>query len=308
MRPELRPVGSRRIAGLVALAAAVVLSVHSGPLRAEATAGQRIYLEGVRAYEVADYTTAVAKMREALKTDGSEGLRKFRASGFKEEDYLPHFFLGLSLEKTVAREDALAELRESERQGALRGKASSVRLLEAALLRLSPPPTRVPETPTAAPVLEVAVPTAPPSVAPAVRDVPGGSGARAPAAGGSSSPVPGRPPAPAALRATAPPAAAALPADSVGERRASLREGLRAFFRAEYSQAAVRLEPLAESDPMARHFLACSLAGRFLLGGRKDTALLDRARSEYGKAGSVGDSLPSPELVPEAIREILRAR
>ncbi len=290
---------SLRFPWLVALVAAVVLSAQPATLRAEATAGQRAYLEGIRAYEIADYTTVVAKMREALKTDGNEGLRKFRATGLNEEDYLPHFFLGLSLEKMGVREEALAELRESERQGAVRGKASSVRLLEAALARLSPPPTRVPEAPTAVPS-----PTAP-----SRRRLPPVDSHRC----GSCR---GKPPPTTrgselrqltAFRPTASPAAVP-PADSIGERQASLREGLRAFFRAEYGQAAVRLEPLAATDPMARRFLAFSLVGRYILGGRRDDALLSRAQSEYEKAVAGGDSLPSPELVPEAIREALRAR
>ena len=311
MYPERGPFAPQRFTRLVALVAVAVLSGHPATLRAEATAGQRAYLEGVRAYEVADYPAAVAKMREALKTDASEGLRKFRASGFKEEDYLPHFFLGLSLEKTGAREEALAQLRESERQGAIRGKASSVRLLEAALVRLSPPPTQVPEAPTVAPALTVAVPTAPPPVTPTAQAAPRESGPTAPTADRVTPKPQGRPTAPAdatALRATASPSAAPIPADSFGERRASLREGLRAFFRAEYRQAAVRLEPLAGADPMARRFLAFSLAGRYILGGRRDAALLARAQSEYEKAVAAGDGLPSPELIPEAIREALRAR
>ncbi len=313
MCPE-RDEGARlRFSWLVALVTAVVLSSQPATLRAEATPGQRAYLEGIRAWEVADYTTVVAKMREALKTDGAEGLRKFRATGFKEEDYLPHFFLGLSLEKTGAREEALAELRESERQGAVRGKASSARLLETALSRLTPPPTRVPEAPTAAPPATVAIPTAPPQMIPTVSEAPRESGPAALTVGRVPSPARSRPTAPTAVVATvhhptASPAAVPVPADSLGERRASLREGLRAFFRAEYGQAAVRLEPLAATDPMARRFLAFSLAGRYILGGRRDAALLSRARSEYEKAVAGGDGLPSPELIPEAIREALRAR
>jgi hypothetical protein len=107
---------------------------------------------------------------------------------------------------------------------------------------------------------------------------------------------------------TASPTAVTFPADSIGERQASLREGLRAFFRAEYRQAAVRLEPLAATDPMARRFLAFSLVGRYILGGRRDAALLSRAQSEYEKSIAAGDGLPSPELVPEAIRDALRAK
>jgi hypothetical protein len=311
MHPERGQVSSPRFAWLVALTTVVVLAAHPAILRAEATVGQRAYLEGIRAYEIADYSTAVARMREALKTDRSEGLRKFRATGFKEEDYLPHFFLGLSLEKSGAREEALAELRESERQGAIRGKASSVRLLEAALSRLTPPPTRVPEVPAAVATPTAAVPTAPPAVIPTVPEVSRESRPTVPTVGRVPSPVQVRPTAPTTStlsRPTASPAAVPVPADSLGERRASLREGLRAFFRAEYRQAAMRLEPLGAMDPMARRFLAFSLAGQYILGGRRDAALLSRARSEHEKAVASGDGLPSPELIPEAIRDALRGR
>lgn len=314
MHPERGQVSSSRFTWLVALATVVVLTAHPLTLRAEATAGQLAYLEGIRAYEIADYDTAIARMREALKTDRSEGLRKFRATGFKEEDYLPHFFLGLSLEKTGAREEALAELRESERQGAIRGKASSVRLLEAALQRLAPPPTRVPEAPAATPTPVPALPTALPPAPPFEREGPAESLPTLPTTGRGTAQAERRPTAPrtptvpTVFRPTASPAAVPVPADSLGERRASLREGLRAFFRAEYRQAAVRLEPLGATDPMARRFLAFSLAGQYILGGRRDAALLSRARSEHEKAVASGDDLPSPELIPEAIRDVLRGQ
>lgn len=308
MCPDRSGIGVPRLAWLVAMAVIVVLSALPVPLHAEATAGQRAYLEGVRAYEVGDYTTAVTKMREALKTDSSEALRKFRATGLKEEDYLPHFFLGLSLEKTGAREEALTELRESERQGAVRGKPGSLRLLTAALSRLAPPPTRVPEVPAATPTPTIAVPSVSSPTATAVPEPTREVVRVAPTATRVPSSVPAWPTAKATARPTATPTAVPVPAASDGEKEASLREGLRAFFRAEYRQAAVRLEPLAEVNPTARRFLAFSLAGRYILEGRRDSALLTRARAENEKAVAFGGGFPSPELIPEAIRETLGGR
>lgn len=284
MRPEVRS-ARRLLAGLASLL--LLAASPSAGAAPEATTGQRLYLEGVLAYQVADYATAVVRLREALRSDPVEGLRKFRHSGLKEEDYLPHFYLGLALEKAGAPDAALAELRESERQGAVREKPGSYQLLRASLARLAPTPTPVPTAPRATPV-----PTRP--SAPAI-PTPRPEATAAPPAERMAARAPA-----AAPRGTSLPAV-------TGERRASLREGLRDFFRAEYGQAIVRLRPLAPDDPTARRFLAFSLAARWILDGRKDAGLLEHAREEYLAAAAAGP-LVSPELVPEAVREALGAR
>lgn len=311
MHPDTVPTVLHRLARLVAAAVFLAPLLQPAVSRADATPGQLAYLAGVRSYEVADYATAVGKLREALRSDASEALRKFRATGLKEEDYLPHFYLGLSLEKLGAREEALVELRESERQGAIRGKAGSLRLLEAAISRLSPPP-RVVETPTAAPLPVREVATPPPTVVPpAPVPAPTATGVPVPTALVERRPVsstqgPTRPS--IEPRRTASPVPTPGLPGSAGELRAQLREGLRAFFRAEYRQATVRLEPLAGADVTARAFLAFSLAGQYLVGDRRDAALLARARTEYETATAGGLKLPSPEKIPEALREAVGAR
>jgi tetratricopeptide (TPR) repeat protein len=102
------------------------------------TAGQKPYQEGIRAFELGDYDVAARKLRDAIDLDEEEGLRKFRTTGLKFEDYLPHYYLGLTLGKLGQPRAALSELKESEHQGAVRGNAKrhktlidTIRILEA---------------------------------------------------------------------------------------------------------------------------------------------------------------------------------
>src|SRR5215470_18061420 len=143
----------RARAGLLASIVALVVFARLEAAD-KATPGQKQYLAGVHAYDAADYQTAAGLFRAALAEDPAEGLAKFSATGLNKEDYLPHFYLGLSLEKLGQSSAALPELKESARQGAIRGRASASRILDSAVGRLEAariaalPPTPVPRAPT----------------------------------------------------------------------------------------------------------------------------------------------------------------
>lgn len=289
---------------LLALAACLLLASVSPPAAgAEATPGQKAYMEGLRSYELGDYPAAAEKLRAALREDPAEGLRKFRYQGLNFEDYLPHFYLGLSLEKLGQAEKALEALRESDRQGAVRGKPGSSRILSSALeriMRATAPPTPLPATPVPA------APTAAPSPVAEVRPQPG------PTTPPGPTPQPVIPTAVARQLPKGSPVpvespGAPAPAVPSGERQAALREGLRAFFRGEYTQAARRLEALGGGVPAARAFLALSLAGSYVLGGAKDAALLERARAEMAAARAAGASFPEPDVIPPKLRQLTGA-
>src|SRR5258706_8399853 len=149
--------------------ASVLFVLLSLEISAATTNGQKTYLEGVRAFDSGDYSRAADRIAAALRDDPNEGLRKFKGtSSLSLEDYLPHYYLGLSLEKIGKKSEALAELRESDRQGAVKAKASSYAVLQAAMRRLEPPkPTAAPPTPTPVPARPTAAPTAAPQPTPA---------------------------------------------------------------------------------------------------------------------------------------------
>jgi hypothetical protein len=283
-------------------AAALALAVFTTSLLAadKATPGQKQYLAGVHAYDAADYGTAAGLFRAALAEDGSEGLAKFNATGLNKEDYLPHFYLGLSLEKLGQGTAAAAELKESQRQGAIRGRASATRILDSALSRLEAariaalPPTPRPTPPPTVRPTATARPAPPPTRAPvppaaptALVEVRPTATPRAPRAAPS--------PAPAATR-PAPP----LPTEPLDETVAAAREGIRSYFKGDYAAAARQLEPLAPRLPAARLFLAYSLAGSQLLAPSRDEGVLARARREYETARSdmkkVDEALISPSV------------
>ena len=121
---------------------------------------KRKYVEGVRFVGDGECELAVKKLRDAILSDGKEGARKFRGTGVNYEDYFPHYYLGTCLEKLGQNGEALRELQESDRQGAVKRRADLNRSLSASLQRLAsavPPPTPV----VIAQLKPTAVPTAP---------------------------------------------------------------------------------------------------------------------------------------------------
>lgn len=246
--------------------------------------GQVSYVDGVRAFDAGDYTTAVGRMRTAVAEDPAEATARFRHRAQNAEDYFPHLWLGLSLEKLGERQGALSHLEESRRQGAVAARPALNRILTAALARLTP----ATPVPTIAAVLPLPSPTAvppePPAPAPAAPAIPAILTMLPP----NGLPVAAGAPA----RRSAPPAAAATVAPApTATAVAAVRSGLRAFFRGDYGGAEALLAPQAVRSPVARVFLAWSLGGRYLLAGSRDSQLLARARSEY--AAALLDGAPS---------------
>lgn len=278
----------RSRASAILLAGFLLGGLTSSRVMAEPTPGQRAYMDGVRAYDSRDHTSAVRLLRAAIQEDPIEGLRKFRYRGLVNEDYLPHFYLGLALAEIGDSTAARVSLGESERQGAIKGRAASYRLLQVTLRKLEPPPVAPTSTPPSPPL--------PPRPAPerTVLAIPGG------------------PTAPPYAKVSAPPTHGPVPTARVlaeeAEAKASLREGLRSFLRAEYGQAARRLEPLAGRYPVARRFLALSLAARYVLEGKKDAALLARARDDWSVARPRAGEAAQPDVLPPSLVALLEAR
>lgn len=272
------------------LALALALALPFPGAAQKATPGQVAYVEGVRAFDSGDYATAARRMRVALAEDPGEATARFRYRAQNAEDYFPHLWLGLSLEKLGEREESLEELRESRRQGAVAARPALERILSAALARVTPP------TPA---------PTAPPAAAPS--PVPP-SPAVAEAAPVATPPGPTSTPRPEAPRVAERPSPAAPAVSARGGNSApNLRAGLRAFFRGDYAATERLLAPVAGESPVARAFMAWSLGARYLLSEPRDPELLARARREYAAALLAGGPTTGGPWVSPAILELFGA-
>lgn len=302
------------LAGACLVALVAALCADAAPPD-EAT--RRIYVEGRQAFFSGDYRPAAEKLRRAAEGDGREELSSFRWRGLNEEDYLPFFYLGLTLEKLGDPPGAQRALEESHRQGVVAGRPALGALLDAALLRVRPPTpvptaTVVPAPPGPSLGGPVAVTAATPSVSePANR--------REDVRPGSAVPTSARPEGVAAIRSERPVAAAIAPPvewkvtplptrapPGPGSPAADgLRAGFFALFAGRYEEAEAALAPLGADSPEARGLLALALASRYLAGGQRDPELLSRARDEMLQARARGARLPRSRDLSPRVRRLL---
>lgn len=296
------------------LLAALLVALLAAPVAlALSDAAKKAYLEGVRAVEDEEYETAVRKLRDALRDDAAEGVRKFRGTGVSYEDYFPHLYLGIALDKLGRAAEAEKELEESQRQGVSRERGAVYRRLTASLehahaaaaavaqLRPTaapttpppppPPPTRAAAQPTVpiptpTPASQRPVPTLRPTVLPTTTPI------VSPTVGRTVIPIP-------------PPEEHAAPTPSA-EVVADLKNGIRSYFRGDFDGAIRVLERRRESSGTARLFLAYALAGKYLIDGpARDEKLLARAREEFHAAQGAGVALREDRLISRAVRTIL---
>lgn len=299
-----RPVSSSRgvLAGLLTLA------FLSGPVLADAS---REYRKGLQSFKQENFAAAAASFRAAIAEDRKEGLQKIRGTGVSFDDYLPFFYLGLSLERTGQNKEALAALEESERQGALlerndyrsrlQAALATLRIRAAELVPTQPPPP----SPTAVPV--VAAPTV--RIAVATAAVPTAAVRTAAVASAGTSSRPTVPPAPTVERIVvgrpAPPATPVGPAASA--EMGAVRFGAEQFFRNKFDAAIEVLRPHAGGNPVARLLLSFSIAGKALLAEKPDERELSEARQFYTSAKAEGARVDSQGFVSPRILELLDA-
>lgn len=299
-----RPVSSSRgvLAGLLTLA------FLSGPVLADAS---REYRKGLQSFKQENFAAAAASFRAAIAEDRKEGLQKIRGTGVSFDDYLPFFYLGLSLERTGQNKEALAALEESERQGALlerndyrsrlQAALATLRIRAAELVPTHPPPP----SPTAVPV--VAAPTV--RIAVATAAVPTAAVRTAAVASAGTSSRPPVPPVPTVERIVvgrpAPPATPVGPAASA--EMGAVRFGAEQFFRNKFDAAIEVLRPHAGGSPVARLLLSFSIAGKALLAEKPDERELSEARQFYTSAKAEGARVDSQGFVSPRILELLDA-
>ena len=304
---------------------------------------KRKYIEGVRLTGDDDCDLAVRRLREAIASDSREGAKKFRGTGINYEDYFPHYYLGVCLEKLGQGGEALREFQESERQGAIKSGSSLARSRSESLRRLAsavqptpvvvaqarptpaptnaPPPTPLPTAPPQRTVVPrptsvtIVLPTAPPAARPTATEPARPAATRPPPtqvpAQAKPTMVPTPSPHPEPTRPISSPPAPTAPAPKEEVRipddtLADLRSGIRSYFLGNFDDAITRLQACEARSNTARYFLAYSLAGKYLLMGReKDPRLLEQARAEYRKARSGGTKAPAETLISGAVMTIL---
>jgi hypothetical protein len=113
---------SRRVPALLCL----MLALAATPAAADP---KESYRKGFEALDQGQWAVVVRYMREAADEQSTEGER-VRLYGERFVPYLPHFYLGLALSKTGSCEEALAQWKESESQGAVKKTAQYKTLLQ----------------------------------------------------------------------------------------------------------------------------------------------------------------------------------
>ncbi len=249
------------------------------------------YQAGLDAFARRDFGAAANAFRQAIRREPGEQRRLHISGTFFHENYVPHFFLGLSLKELGDAPGARAELVLSRSQGLVPqhpayGPRLAAALLELEAKRSSSAP--LPAKPVAIPATVVTTTAATPR--------PGLSAPLGPAAG-----VPPLPAASGAETAFQPEAA------PVSETRIVLRNGIRSFFRGDYDGSIKTLSGLSDAgNETARLFTAYAMAGSVLAGGREAGPELPRARALF--EGLPGRTRPrKPPGVSARILEALAA-
>jgi hypothetical protein len=87
---------------------------------------------------------------------------------------------------------------------------------------------------------------------------------------------------------------------------AGVREGVRSYFKGDYPSAIRQLTQHVELVPLARLFLAYSLAATELLKPMRDPVAVERARREYAAAKKDGAPTRNEDLISPAVRALLK--
>ncbi len=263
------------------------------------------YRDGVDAVRRENWALAVEKLRAAARVEKAEGLQKFRREGRAMEDYLPFYYLGRALEKLGQNQEALAAYRESKRQGVLAQRPQTQLLLERSLRRLEEllaTPTPVPPAPTQVPVEPTPIRIVPTPLSQAIEPP---KPTAAPARERTLPPI-SQTPKPAALTKSTSPTP--VPEDPAAIARASIREGIRSYFKGDFATAIARLEPEASKSPVARLFLAYTLASKYLVSSPQNPVELEKARNEFQKARGDGAGTLPDELISTRVRALLEGQ
>ena len=255
-------------------------------------AAARPFLEGRELVEKGRFREAIPKLEAALSTGHQKPQLRFGASRHQVDYYDPHYWLGRALMELGEEERALAHLRSSTAAGSFpdRRETEDRRLRIAELerreaARRAPPPrtptpppapTPLPPAPTPQPTAPMPAETVEPDPTPP---------AEAPSA------LPLLVPTPAPPRLDGP---------------------LAALAAADFETAVERVRAERKRSPGARELdlvEAAALGARYVLEGRRDGSLLDRARTSLAAFREKGGSARAEaSLLSPALRTLLETR
>lgn len=250
------------------------------------------FLEGRQLVEKGRFREAIPKLESALSTGHQTPQLRFGASRHQVDYYDPHYWLGRALMELGEEDRALAHLRASAAAGSFpdRRETEDRRLRIAELerreaARRTPPP----RTPTPAPPpAPTPLPPAPTPTVPAALETP------------ELDPTP-----PAEPLATRP----LLVPTPVPPR---LEGPLAALAAGDFETTVERVRAERKRTPDARALdlvEAAALGGRFVLEGRRDRSLLDRARESLAAFRRKGGSARAEAtLLSPALRTLLETR
>ncbi len=257
-------------------------------------AAARPFREGRELVEKGRFREAIPKLEDALATGHQTPQVRFGPSRHQVDYYDPHYWLGRALMELGEEERALSHLRASAAAGSFpdRRETEDRRLRIAELerreaARRAPPPRTPTPTPPPAPTPPPPTPTPQPA-------------APAPAEPVERDPVP---------PVETPSALPLLVPTPVPPR---LDGPLAALAAGDFETAVERVRAERKRTPGARELdlvEAAALGGRYVLEGRRDGSLLDRARASLAAfRGKGGSARAEATLLSPALRTLLETR
>lgn len=241
-------------------------------------AAARAYELGREAVRKKDYVAGIQRLDEALATGHTRPAVNFGTSRNFVDCYDPYYWLGVAYMELVNETQALANFRKSREAGVIERFPEFASLVErmSVLEKREEERKRPPEaTPT--PVLIVSFPTATPPPVPTMPP-----------------PVPS-PDVPATPTPEPPPAASPLPTPDPAE----LTPALAALSAGQWEAAETALARYRErhADAVETDLVESVLFGtRYLLEGKKDTALLAKAKARLASYRRRGGSKKAEEI------------
>ncbi|HPA51382.1 MAG TPA: hypothetical protein PLP50_07245 [Thermoanaerobaculia bacterium] len=257
-------------------------------------AAARPFLEGRELVEKGRFREAIPKLESALSTGHQTPQLRFGASRHQVDYYDPHYWLGRALMELGEEERALSHLRASAAGGSFPDRRETedrrlriVELERREAARRAPPPRTPTPTPPPAPTPLPPAPTPAPTVSAALE-------------------TPELVPTPPAE----PPATPLLLVPTPVPPR--LEGPLAALAAGDFETTVERVRAERKRTPDARELdlvEAAALGGRFVLEGRRDRSLLDRARESLAAFRSKGGSARAEAtLLSPALRTLLETR
>ena len=257
-------------------------------------AAARPFLEGRVLVEKGRFREAIPKLETALSTGHQTPQLRFGASRHQVDYYDPHYWLGRALMELGEEDSALVHLRASAAAGSFpdRRETEDRRLRIAELerreaARRAPPPRTPTPTPPPAPTPLPPAPTPQPTAPTPAETV-------------------GPDPTPPAEAPSALPLLVPTPAPP------RLDGPLAALAAADFETAVERVRAERKRSPGARELdlvEAAALGARYVLEGRRDGTLLDRARTSLAAFREKGGSARAEaSLLSPALRTLLETR